>query len=503
MPATQNSDNKTDHVSQQQSEIKQNDEQKIMDESEITELRRISSPLKSVNAGEDNEDLAAIRAIIGNATVVALGESTHGTSEFFKMKHRVLEYLVTEMGFTIFSIEANMSTCQRINEYVLGAKANLKDLIRSLICWPWETQEVFDMVEWMRRYNLTAEIKLQFTGFDIYDPTISSAIIKKNLLGADVKSDTNLDTVINGIKRAKETLNVQYSSEQEERQARKKFSESEDYKKLIKDINMLRAEIRKNRAHLESKLGKFEYEWILQNASLLLQSAQSLLDDSLGSRDKAMAENVLWIQKQNPGAKIVLWAHNLHIHKQHYKECPHKPMGQYLAASLNDYYRAIGFSTYEGTYTAIHQRKFPPHRNLVLFVPPIGSLEDNLKRIGYPIALINLRETKEVTPRCLKGNLSLRNTGSLEEGDEGSSFELPYNLRAGYDGIIYVEKTTASQLITRVQPVYLNLKYECLFFKSAENVRLEAHRHNLPEEKYEYDPGYDKRFALVPYRGYK
>ena len=46
-----------------------------------------------------------LKAIIGPARVVALGEATHGTREFFQLKHRMLEFLVTEMGFNIFPLK--------------------------------------------------------------------------------------------------------------------------------------------------------------------------------------------------------------------------------------------------------------------------------------------------------------------------------------------------------------------------------------------------------------
>ena len=59
-------------------------------------------------AGAGFEDLQPLKEVIGDARIVALGEGTHGTREFFRMKHRITEFLAKEMGFTLFSIEANM-----------------------------------------------------------------------------------------------------------------------------------------------------------------------------------------------------------------------------------------------------------------------------------------------------------------------------------------------------------------------------------------------------------
>jgi erythromycin esterase len=75
-----------------------------------------------VEAGGGFADLQCLRRIIGDARIVSLGEATHGTREFFQLKHRLLEFLVTELDFAIFGIEANYPECLRINDYVRTAQ---------------------------------------------------------------------------------------------------------------------------------------------------------------------------------------------------------------------------------------------------------------------------------------------------------------------------------------------------------------------------------------------
>ena len=45
------------------------------------------------------------------------------------MKHRLTEFLASEMGFTHFAIEANMPEAFRVNEYVLSGRATPKELL--------------------------------------------------------------------------------------------------------------------------------------------------------------------------------------------------------------------------------------------------------------------------------------------------------------------------------------------------------------------------------------
>ena len=70
-------------------------------------IRNHAVPLKTPEAGNGFDDMRPLKKLIGKARIVSLGEATHGSREFFQLKHRMLEFLASEMGFSIFSIEAN------------------------------------------------------------------------------------------------------------------------------------------------------------------------------------------------------------------------------------------------------------------------------------------------------------------------------------------------------------------------------------------------------------
>ena len=98
-------------------------------------------------------DMQPLKQILSNRRIVGMGESTHGSHEFFAMKHRMLEFLVKQMGFRVFAIEANFTECRAINDYVLYGKGDAKKVIGGMYFWTWNTQEVLDMVSWMRQFN--------------------------------------------------------------------------------------------------------------------------------------------------------------------------------------------------------------------------------------------------------------------------------------------------------------------------------------------------------------
>ena len=125
--------------------------------------------IKTVDAGNGFEDLQPFKSILKDVQVVGLGEASHGTSEFFRMKHRALEFLVKEMGFTSFYIEASMTRCRYINDYVLYGKGNLDTATAIQGFVTWRVEEVKNMIEWMRQYNASVpdEKKVKFFGCDL------------------------------------------------------------------------------------------------------------------------------------------------------------------------------------------------------------------------------------------------------------------------------------------------------------------------------------------------
>src|SRR5262249_47537150 len=97
-------------------------------------------PLASAEPGSAFNDLEPLREIIGNARIVSMGEATHGTREFFQLKHRLIEYCISELGFTVIGFEANYGTTLAVNDYVLHGKGSAVDVVSGMGFWTWDTE---------------------------------------------------------------------------------------------------------------------------------------------------------------------------------------------------------------------------------------------------------------------------------------------------------------------------------------------------------------------------
>jgi erythromycin esterase len=85
------------------------------------------------------------------ATIVGLGEATHGTHEFFTMDQRMLEFLVKQMGFTTLAFEnGNWDPTRPIDSYVLTGEGDARQLLFQAFNFSLRTQEILNVIAWIR-----------------------------------------------------------------------------------------------------------------------------------------------------------------------------------------------------------------------------------------------------------------------------------------------------------------------------------------------------------------
>lgn len=81
-------------------------------------VNRNAMPIGSTVPGEAPGDLPELPRVLDGVRVVGMGEVTHGTAEFYRLRHRLLRRLVTEMGFTILAVEGGHSAARVIDDHV-------------------------------------------------------------------------------------------------------------------------------------------------------------------------------------------------------------------------------------------------------------------------------------------------------------------------------------------------------------------------------------------------
>ena len=104
------------------------------------------------------DDYDGLLDLVGAASIVMIGEASHGTHEFYRERARITRRLIEEKGFAAVAVEADWPDAYRVNRYVRGAAedADADEALggfRRFPTWMWRNAEVLDFVGWLRDHN--------------------------------------------------------------------------------------------------------------------------------------------------------------------------------------------------------------------------------------------------------------------------------------------------------------------------------------------------------------
>lgn len=368
---------------------------------QVTWLTQHGKPLSGVDPNASDAELAFLGGMVGSAKAVGLGEATHGTSEFFQMKHRLLRYLVEHQGFRAFGIEAQMGRCIALNRYIQTGEGDPAKLVSDMGFWTWRNTEVLDMVNWMCAYNALPSHteKLEYFGFDMQDGGSEMDHVLEYIHAVDPAAEGTIRSAYAPFRPY--TFDAPtapyYSSASPEVQ-----------QQCREGVEFVRQWLVDHRTTYTATSGVDAYEWALRLAVVATQTEACLRYDAPSDsmayfqlRDAAMAENASWyLQHRRPGIKAVLWAHNGHINTAQVPAYAGygTPFGGHLRSRLGVDYLSLGFLCYQGSALAIPLNADGSYGNLQ--ANPLSTqsqataYESVFHRTGWTTALLDLREIK-------------------------------------------------------------------------------------------------------------
>jgi erythromycin esterase len=330
------------------------DKPKQLSEGDLRLLKNYIYPIAKNTLKNDSSEFVFLNEKLKKSEVIGLGEATHGTKEFFELKSRVFKYLVKHQNVKLFGIEANFAACYDINKYVLTGEGDAKEELSRNGYWVWQSQEVLDLIEWMKIYNKgkSTDQMIQFYGYDIQDATSCVIWLDKYLSRYITNFDKNLlPEKIEENKIALRKLDNIALDEMQERNLNK-LKKLEDYV-LSHKIELF-------------KKDSTDFKFATQTIAVLRQKLNYFREQDFNTaysyRDSSMTENIKWIRESNNNGKIMLWAHNGHIGKGTFSDDFKSGnwMGTHLNKLYGEKYYNIGFSFSEGGFVA----QSPPSTNL-------------------------------------------------------------------------------------------------------------------------------------------
>jgi len=413
---------------------------KVNENPEVKALKKSVIPISTVEAGNGFKDLMPLKDILKDKKIVAMGEATHGTSEFFKMKHRFFEFLVEEMGYRVFVMECNGGAGQVINDYILKGDSNMEDSLPAL----YRTEEVKNMIKWMKEYNddPSHKEKIKFYGMD--NINIVDTLPKLSYYLGEL--DKELQTKVE-----EDTLNTIYRNDI-------KALTAEQLDSILLNINEVKKDMENSKEKYLNNNLQNEYELAIWNLNLISQCAeynievnkndnkmvQSPIANNL--RDKYMAANVKWIQEHEGklgNDKVMLWAHNIHVSSM---DDIYKYMGKSLKEMYGDEYYSIGFELSRGSFNTSDMSTGTLTRFVIDNNGP-EYLASKFDKTHIPISFLdfNSASKSEKISEMLSESQSFNHNGGFYD-DENTPKRIQYIPKNLFDGLIYIKETTPSKI---------------------------------------------------------
>jgi len=328
---------------------------------------------------------------IGDARVVLLGEATHGTSEFYRMRTRITQELILRRGFTAVAVEADWPDASAVDRYVRGKPPLPRRWVpfTRFPTWMWRNAETQQLLEWLRAYNAETDRGVSFSGLDFYSMYTSAYEVVRYLDRVDPT--------------AAEAARERYgrlTPWQHDPAAYGRAALVGRMQSCEKDVVAMLRDLLAKRLEYSARDGD-EFFDAAQNARVVAGAERYYramyygAAESWNLRDQHMFDTLRSIlAHRGPDAKLVVWEHNSHVGDASATEMAARGehnVGQLCRNAFGDDVFVVGFGTDHGTVAAAHAWDEPMER---MRVRPARA--DSYERLchdtGIPAFLLHLRD---------------------------------------------------------------------------------------------------------------
>jgi erythromycin esterase-like protein len=390
---------------------------------------------------------------IGSASIVLIGEASHGTHEFYETRAELTKALILQKGFNLVAVEADWPDAYRANRWVRhtsedrDAETALGDFTR-FPRWMWRNRDVVSFLRWLHDYNGSVETssRVGFYGLDLYSLHASIEAVLSYLQKVDPAA----------AQRARYRYGC-FEDFAEDSQAYGYAATVGLSRSCEDDVVAELVELRRRSADYASRDGRIaadEYFFAEQNARLI-RNAEEYYRAMFGGRvaswnlrDTHMMETLRALLAQinaaSGRARGVVWAHNSHLGDARGTQMGDRGelnLGQLVRETYGTQACAIGFTTHTGTVTAASNWDEPAERKHVRPSLP-GSYERLFHDTGIERFLLALHDSD--TRAALSAPRLERAIGVIYRPDtERMSHYFRARLADQFDAVLHIDRTNA------------------------------------------------------------
>ncbi|MEV2226912.1 erythromycin esterase family protein, partial [Nocardia vinacea] len=410
----------------------------------------------AIDAPEGIPPTRVLEELIGDARFVLIGESSHGTKEFYRARAAITRWLIEKKGFTAVAAEADWPDAYRVNRYVhgRGSDATAEEALRGFErfpAWMWRNTEVREFVIWLRAYNAEQQRDNQpqtgFYGLDLYSLHRSMQEVVNYLDRVDPQAAQRakiryacFDHVAGDDAQAYGFAAAFGAGRSCEAQVIRQLLELQRVAIAGGEVDPFAA---------DELFDALRNAWSVRDAEAYYRAMFGDRVSSWNLRDHHMADTLdalaTHLSRADSPARIVVWAHNSHIGDAHATEMGGEgqlTLGQLVRERHGGACRLIGLSTCTGTVTAAEDWGGPARRENVR--PALSSsVEELLHDTGNREFLLRMDLSGEATDLLRQPRLQRAIGVVYRPGTERQSHYFHTRPAEQFDALIHIDRTTA------------------------------------------------------------
>ena len=407
------------------------------------------------------EDFDPLLDLVGDAPIVLLGEASHGTHDFYRVRAEITKRLIRTRGFRAVAVEADWPDAYRVNRYVRArpGDADAEEALagfRRFPQWMWRNADVLDFVGWLREHNdsiAEADARTGFYGLDLYSLHASMAAVLEYLRVVDPAAADRA--------ARRYACFDHFGVDPQDYGYATSFGLSPSCEReVLSQLVELRAAAAEY-ARRDGRVAPDDLFFAERNAQVVAAAEQyyrAMFRSQIGSwnlRDQHMADTLKaltrFLESRGQSPKIVVWAHNSHQGDARATELGERGelnLGQLAREAWGSGAALVGFTTFSGSVTAASDWGAHVERKRVRPALP-GSYEAIFHECGGSGFYLDLRGQSDVAAALTAPRLE-RAIGVIYRPEtERLSHYFRARLPQQFDAVFHYDHTRAVEPLER------------------------------------------------------
>lgn len=398
------------------------------------------------------DDSKSIIKLIGDRSPVLIGDSTHGTYEFYQQRINISKQLIQKKNFKLVVLEGDLYNIYTLNLYIHSmisiSALQALDVADAQGAWLWNNLPMLNFIQWLKNYNQQlpkTEPKVSLFGMDIYNFARSKEGVISYLQRFSLQAGQRARQRYHCFERFENDLHRYGKAVAQEPWLSCEIEAVEQYN----DFSACRIPCPEHFPVIDREA----FFYAKQNARVVKNAEKNFRTlyltgndvESWNQRDRHMMESFLAVSEHLHQPKTIIWAHSSHLGDARATEMAAKAnlnLGQLMRQHFKQKMFSIGMLTYSGEVTASDNGGQPAEIKTLLAAHS-ESNEALFHRLGIQHFMLDLHQSQELAQLMNKPRLQ-RHVGVVYRPQEKLNVHYTYtHLSDQFDAVIYIDTTTS------------------------------------------------------------